>query len=229
MPRTKNIAKTEPRTSSSGVISRRASFGKRRKRRVSSERSDGSDYTSSSDEENGTSSCSRKARKRKKENHITACKKRKLSSEDTCEKEKAKLDLIEFRARARIKARIRARMKAREAEEQRLLELKALKENGWSDLIPYEVLLRIFQRVVNDSGPVPFLCRMSRVCRSWKQVASEPMLWREVNLSAMSIECPRSATDSTIEKLAASRLKNVKELNLDGWSELTDTGLKVSR
>lgn len=69
--------------------------------------------------------------------------------------------------------------------------------------------------------------RMSRVCRSWRQVASEPILWREVNLSAMSIECPRSATDSTIEKLACTRLKAVKDLNLDGWSELTDTGLKV--
>ncbi|KAJ7360341.1 F-box/LRR-repeat protein 6 [Desmophyllum pertusum] len=67
---------------------------------------------------------------------------------------------------------------------------------------------------------------MSRVCRSWKQVASEVMLWREVNLSSLSIECPRSASDSTIEKLAPSRLKYVKELNLDGWSELTDTGLK---
>ena len=99
------------------------------------------------------------ARKRKKENQTTACKRRKLSSEDACEKEKAKLDLIESRARARIKARIRARVKAREAEEQRLLALKALKENGWSEFIPYEVLLRIFQRVVDDSGRVPFLCR----------------------------------------------------------------------
>ena len=43
----------------------------------------------------------------------------------------------------------------------------------------------------------------------------------------MSIECPRSATDFTIEKLACSRLKAVKGLSLDGWSELTDTGLKV--
>ena len=68
---------------------------------------------------------------------------------------------------------------------------------------------------------------MSRVCRSWRQVSSEPILWREVNLSAMSIECPRSATDYTIEKLACSRLKAVKDLNLDGWNELTDTGLKV--
>ena len=50
-------------------------------------------------------------------------------------------------------------MKAKEAEEQRLSALRAIRENGWSDLIPYEVLLRIFRRVVDDSGPVPFLCR----------------------------------------------------------------------
>lgn len=103
--------------------------------------------------------CTLTGRKRKYESRTSLSKKRKLSSEETCEKEKAKLDLIEVRARARIKARIRARIKAREAEELRLLELKALKENGWSDLIPYEVLLKIFQRVVDDSGPVPFLCR----------------------------------------------------------------------
>lgn len=67
------------------------------------------------------------------------------------------------------------------------------------------------------------------MCRSWKHVASEPMLWREVNLSAISVDCPRSANDSTIAKLAATRLKTVKELNLDGWSEITDTGLKVRK
>ena len=68
---------------------------------------------------------------------------------------------------------------------------------------------------------------MSRVCRSWNKVASEINLWREVNLSTVSIEYPRSATDATIQKLAASRLKVTKELSLDGWSELTDVGLKV--
>ena len=98
----------------------------------------------------------RQGRKRNHESQIKPCKKRKLSDEDSGEKEKIKLDLIENRTRARIKARIRARMRVKEAEELRLL---ALKENGWSELIPYEVLLRIFKRVVNDSGPVPFLCR----------------------------------------------------------------------
>ena len=100
--------------------------------------------------------CTLTGRKRKYESHTSLGKKRRLSSEETSEKEKLKLDLLEARSRARIKARIRARIKAREAEELRLLELR---ENGWSDLIPLEVLLKIFQRVVDDSGSVPFLCR----------------------------------------------------------------------
>ena len=45
----------------------------------------------------------------------------------------------------------------------------------------------------------------------------------------MSVQSPRAATDSAIGKLAASRLKVVKELSLDGWSELTDVGLKVRK
>ena len=100
--------------------------------------------------------CTFIGRKRKYESHTSLSKKRRLSSEETFEKEKLKLDLLEIRSRARIKARIRARIKAREAEELRLLKLR---ENGWSDLIPFEVLLKIFQSVVDDSGPVPFLCR----------------------------------------------------------------------
>ena len=45
----------------------------------------------------------------------------------------------------------------------------------------------------------------------------------------MSVQSPRTAIDSAIGKLAASRLKVVKELSLDGWSELTDVGLKVRK
>ena len=60
-------------------------------------------------------------------------------------------------------------------------------------------------------------------------MASETTLWREVNLSTMSVQSPRTATDSAIGKLADSRLKVVKELSLDGWSELTDVGLKVRK
>lgn len=75
-------------------------------------------------------------------------------------REDSKLDLLEMRARARIKARIKGRIKkAKEVEEQRLAALRVIRENGWTDLVPYEVLLRIFRLVVSDHGPVPFLCR----------------------------------------------------------------------
>ena len=94
-------------------------------------------------------------RKRKLDCQPNSSKRRKLSGEESS----SKLDLIEMRARARIKARIRARTKIKEADERRLAALRALKKNGWSDLMPYEVLLRIFRLVVKDSGPVPFLCR----------------------------------------------------------------------
>ena len=93
--------------------------------------------------------------KRKHDSQPNSSKRRKLSGEESS----SKLDLIEIRARARIKARIRARTKIKEADERRLAALRALKENSWSDLMPYEVLLRIFRLVVKDSGPVPFLCR----------------------------------------------------------------------
>ena len=71
--------------------------------------------------------------------------------------------------------------------------------------------------------------RMSRVCRNWKRVASESRLWQNVNLSRMSSEFPKSATDSNIGKLAGSKLKGAREISLDGWSELTDVGLKVNQ
>lgn len=73
--------------------------------------------------------------------------------------DESKMDHAEMKARARIKARIRARMKIKQVEERRLAALRALRENGWSDLIPYEVLLKIFGLVVDDCGQVPFLCR----------------------------------------------------------------------
>lgn len=99
--------------------------------------------------------CSLLGRKRKQDSALTSCTNtRKVSREDS------KLDLLEMRARARIKARIKGRIKkAKEVEEQRLAALRVIRENGWTDLVPYEVLLRIFRLVVSDHGPVPFLCR----------------------------------------------------------------------
>ena len=69
------------------------------------------------------------------------------------------------------------------------------------------------------------IVRMSRVCRHWRQVASEPRLWRTVNLSTSYVKI--SASPSILQQLAPERLKYVRQLFLGGWSKLTDKGIEV--
>lgn len=66
---------------------------------------------------------------------------------------------------------------------------------------------------------------MSRVCRRWREVASEPRLWRSVNLSTSTLNITTSAT--ILQKLAPMRLRYTKDLVFEGWSKLTDKGLEV--
>ena len=69
------------------------------------------------------------------------------------------------------------------------------------------------------------IVRMSRVCRHWRQVASEPRLWRTVNLSTSFVKI--SASPAILQQLAPERLKYVRQLFLGGWSKLTDKGIEV--
>lgn len=98
---------------------------------------------------------------------------------------------------------------------------------GWSETIPTEILLLIFQYAMNQlqSSSVPFLCRMSRVCRRWREVASEPKLWKTVNLSTEEVNITKSA--KILNKLVSTRLKYTRELVLRGWSKLTDREIKA--
>lgn len=98
--------------------------------------------------------------------------------------------------------------------------------SGWTELIPTEILISIFQNVIKSisGSSVPFLCKMSRVCRRWREVAIEPVLWRKVDLSS---SCVIKASSGTIERLAPSRLTAVTELSLLGWEKLTDKGMQT--
>ena len=70
------------------------------------------------------------------------------------------------------------------------------------------------------------LDRMSRVCCRWRDIASEPRLWKTVNLSTSELNIRTSAT--ILQKLASSRIKFTRVLFLRGWSKLTDKGIEVS-
>lgn len=67
---------------------------------------------------------------------------------------------------------------------------------------------------------------MSIVCRRWREVASEPILWRKVDLSTPNFIFLRSSS-ATIEKLVPARLAGVIQLNLLGWNKLSDKAIQV--
>ncbi|PIO22564.1 hypothetical protein AB205_0124110, partial [Aquarana catesbeiana] len=53
----------------------------------------------------------------------------------------------------------------------------------WGSIIPVEILHRVFRLLADSEGAVPILCRLSQVCRLWRQVASSRDLWRRVTVS----------------------------------------------
>ena len=64
------------------------------------------------------------------------------------------------------------------------------------------------------------------VCRRWREVASEQILWRTVDLSTPNFKLLKAST-ATIEKLVPARLAGVIQLNLLGWDKLTDKAIQV--
>ena len=64
------------------------------------------------------------------------------------------------------------------------------------------------------------------VCRRWREVASEPILWKKVDLSMPNFKILIAST-ATIKKLVPTRLTGVIQLNLLGWHQLTDKAIQV--
>ncbi|CAB3995926.1 F-box LRR-repeat 6-like [Paramuricea clavata] len=96
----------------------------------------------------------------------------------------------------------------------------------WSHRIPNELLHKIFLSAVHNFSAVPFLCRISQVCRKWQAVASDASLWYSVDLSFMANSL--KAKDETLNLLRGRNfLKHIQNLNFNGWHKLTSSGLEV--
>lgn len=85
-----------------------------------------------------------------------------------------------------------------------------------SDVLPKKVLHKIFKYVSYDEGCVPFLVRMQRVCRHWREVATSPDLWHTIELCSTWVR-DRAKNHHTFRWLCENRLTRVRELNLGGW------------
>ncbi|XP_042566601.1 F-box/LRR-repeat protein 6 isoform X2 [Clupea harengus] len=99
----------------------------------------------------------------------------------------------------------------------------------WGQRLPVEVLVNIFQYVVHRDGAVPFLCRVSRVCRLWNDAASSPNLWRSVTMGFCWIEPGKSQLPktemrikNTVNWMAQNRLSQLREFSLCHWKKNVD-------
>ncbi|GFG38847.1 hypothetical protein Cfor_02154, partial [Coptotermes formosanus] len=59
-------------------------------------------------------------------------------------------------------------------------------------------------------------CRVSQVCRLWRDVALSPSLWYNIDLASPCIK-DKYKTSETVRWLCENRLTSVQELNVGGW------------
>ncbi|XP_030832719.1 F-box/LRR-repeat protein 6 [Strongylocentrotus purpuratus] len=89
----------------------------------------------------------------------------------------------------------------------------------WGQRLPVIVLERVIFFAVCETGVVPLLCRVSKVCRLWREAAKASCLWHHVALDNGRVK----ATDATLEWLTANRIPpQLKTINLNSWTKLTD-------
>lgn len=92
-----------------------------------------------------------------------------------------------------------------------------LEQSVWGDQIPEEILYKIFYMVTKTEGCIPFLVRVSKVCRLWRSVAETPTLWHHIDLASTWVRDP-AKNDLNFRWLCENRLTSVQDLNLGGWS-----------
>ncbi|KAM4538799.1 F-box/LRR-repeat protein 6 isoform 2-T3 [Odontesthes bonariensis] len=105
---------------------------------------------------------------------------------------------------------------------------------GFGQNLPEEVLIKIFQMVVVQDGAVPFLCRMSQVCRLWNIAASSPLLWRKATLGHCWIAPGKDQTPETkkmvmdtVNWLAHNRFSQLRDFSLCHWTKNVSSTLEA--
>lgn len=94
------------------------------------------------------------------------------------------------------------------------------------DRLPVLILHKIFHFCVQEDGAVPFLLRMSRVCRTWNDAAKSPLLWRHVNLDQHAMKIKEEKRYKVLSWLMDNRFSKLEELNLSHWSRLHHSSLE---
>ncbi|TRY62661.1 hypothetical protein TCAL_03604 [Tigriopus californicus] len=90
----------------------------------------------------------------------------------------------------------------------------------WSELPP-KALRLLFRCGVANEGAIPFLVRVSRVCKSWNKEAMDPTIWTHLDLSSGKMK-EKYRNDKKLETFL-KKYPNVLELKLTGWKNSVGT------
>ncbi|XP_041105200.1 F-box/LRR-repeat protein 6 isoform X2 [Polyodon spathula] len=128
-----------------------------------------------------------------------------------------------------VKSQCKAERKRDGPPSAALVGVKLEEQGSWGVRLPAEILVRIFQVVVNRDGALPFLCRVSRVCRLWHGAASSPVLWRSTTLGFCWTEPGKQQLlktqvkiQNTVSWLAQNRFSQLREFALCHWKHLVN-------
>lgn len=98
-------------------------------------------------------------------------------------------------------------------------------EGPWGCNVPENILIKIFSYVVVTDGVIPFLPRMSKVCRLWYRVAQCPSLWENVDLSWGRIHFSEF---QLIKLCSVKQVSFAREFNFSGWgASLTQRSIEA--
>ncbi|XP_017783584.1 PREDICTED: F-box/LRR-repeat protein 6 [Nicrophorus vespilloides] len=87
-------------------------------------------------------------------------------------------------------------------------------QSVWGSSLPRHILHSVFQHLTIERGALPTLVRLCKVCKLWREVASEPTLWRKVDLNWVR---ERYRTDIKLHWLIENRLSHCVDLNMGEW------------
>ncbi|XP_042362530.1 F-box/LRR-repeat protein 6 [Plectropomus leopardus] len=149
-------------------------------------------------------------------------------------KGKVKTNQIKKKKTVCAKPKVNSIPVAKEEEDINLFLPQKAADHRWGQSLPEEVLISIFQMVVDQDGAVPFLCRVGRVCRLWNAAASSPVLWRKVTIGHCWIAAGKSQLPKTEKRvketfhwLAQNRFSHLRDFSLCHWTKNVTYAIEV--
>ncbi|XP_039272162.2 F-box/LRR-repeat protein 6-like [Styela clava] len=102
-------------------------------------------------------------------------------------------------------------------------------QSEWAYL-PAEVLAQIFEYLVKqDTGMLPCLLRLSKVCRHWRNTANIPFLWSDLHFAPYLVKSQQAFKKNikSFELMAEAHFSSVESLTCSGFTMIAPVLIKT--